>query len=165
LTTLKVMDHKTLYCQQCGKKYALRDAGDAGATGLRCCSCWGLLGARYVPDVGTGVDISREFLHMIVAGCKLKKAIGSRWDSTLFRAEHLELKLEVLARIFTNEFAEAHPYYIPRLFRGAYQASKIRHPNVVGILDVGRVQSCYFIISELVEKGRVCAIFWTRPRQ
>jgi len=155
LTTLKVMDHRTLYCQQCGKKYVPRGAG---ATGLRCCACWGPLGAQYVPDVGAGVDISREFLHMIVAGCKLKKAISSRWDSTLFRAEHLELKVEVLARIFTNEFAKAHPFYIRRLFREAYQASKIRHPNVVGILDVGRVQSCYFIISELVEKGSLRSI-------
>jgi hypothetical protein len=50
--------------------------------------------------------------------------------------------------MFTPEFGEEHPDYMRRLFSGAAEGQHLHSPQVSTVLDLGRVQECYYIMSE-----------------
>jgi len=146
------MDRESLYCQECGRRYELRGRGGRE---LHCAACGGRLASEYVSTVGRDRLRSRDFVGEVVGGCRIKKALMVFWDSVAYQGTHLKLKLDVRVRIITNEFAEAHPFYIGQLLRQAHLSRSVRCPNVLCVIDVGRLPNCYFIITELAEGGSV----------
>ena len=75
--------------------------------------------------------------------------------------------IAVSVEIFCPEHVEKHSVYFYRLFEGLHAAGKLRHTNMLTLIDLGRTSDCYFVISEwagdnglreLMEKGGPLAV-------
>lgn len=67
----------------------------------------------------------------------------------VFRARHKELGALVALKLLLNE--DPGPEALGRFRREAQVLAKIKHPNVVGISDLGEENGCPFLVMELIE--------------
>jgi len=66
-----------------------------------------------------------------------------------------KLKMPVALELFPHDREGYDERAIVELFRGIASASELRHPNVVGCLDLGRREEYDFAVYELVDGGSV----------
>jgi serine/threonine protein kinase len=67
----------------------------------------------------------------------------------VFRARHKELGALVALKLLLHE--DPGPEAVGRFRREAQVLAKIKHPNVVGISDLGEENGCPFLVMELIE--------------
>src|SRR5262249_31718441 len=89
-------------------------------------------------------------LPRFVGGYLMLDTLGRERLAPMARARHMAAGREVAVTVLKNEWS-CLPPYVARLVRDAYAVTPVRHPNLVGLIDVGEAQGrCYFV-TELVE--------------
>ena len=145
-----------LHCIKCEERFDIRGEEIEGRT-VRCPLC-GLKLTTDLSDWGMARKTRDDYRKKVLAGCKLKSRVRAGRDSFTYRAEHQDHDVPVLFEVFPHDRAGYDEDWIVRLFRGLAEASKLRHPNVVVLYDLGRREEYDFCIRELADGGSVRAM-------
>ena len=86
----------------------------------------------------------------VIAGCQLQTLLGSGGMGAVWRAHHLALDIPVAVKLLLP-LKELEATAAERLLREARSAARLRHPNIVGVLNVGEEAGLPFLVMELVE--------------
>lgn len=81
---------------------------------------------------------------------RLLRALGAGGMATVYEAEHLGLQKRVAVKVLRPELA-ASADMRARFLREGVAASRIRHPHVVDITDVGEHDGTPYLVMELLE--------------
>jgi serine/threonine protein kinase len=87
---------------------------------------------------------------LIVGGCRLVELLGVGGMGAVWKAQHLALDVPVAIKLMLP-IQELDPNAGERLLREARAAARLRHPNIVGVLNVGEDAGLPFLVMELVE--------------
>ena len=84
-----------------------------------------------------------------IGGCRIEAKIGQGGMGVVYRAHHEGLDIPVAVKVLTNlsEIPDAQE----RFLREARIAARLRHPSIVGVLNVGCEEGIHFIVMEYVE--------------
>src|SRR3989339_650687 len=93
----------------------------------------------------------RGLIGQELAGCRIEKKLGQGGMGAVFKAHHLALDIPVAVKVLPPSFAKGSPETIDRFLREARAAARLRHPNVVGVMNVGVDKGLHYIIMEYVE--------------
>jgi serine/threonine protein kinase len=86
----------------------------------------------------------------VVGGCRLERLLGVGGMGAVWRAHHLALDVPVAIKLMLP-IKDLDPNAGERLLREARAAARLRHPNIVGVLNVGEDAGQPFLVMELVE--------------
>jgi serine/threonine-protein kinase len=86
----------------------------------------------------------------VVGGCRLESLLGVGGMGAVWRAHHLALDVPVALKLMLP-IKGVDPNAGERLLREARAAARLRHPNIVGVLNVGEESGLPFLVMELVE--------------
>jgi predicted ATPase len=81
---------------------------------------------------------------------EILKLIGSGGMGEVYRAVDTRLRREVAVKVLSPEFA-GQSQALERFLQEARAASKLNHPNIITIYDVGSAGSVSYIVMELVD--------------
>src|SRR5512136_987513 len=82
----------------------------------------------------------------------IRAELGRGGFATVYRALDTTLEREVALKVLKPGWTD-DPRAVERFMREARQASRLKHPNIVTIYDVGQAEGRLFIAMELV-RGR-----------
>ena len=91
-------------------------------------------------------------IDIVAKRYKIKAVIGQGGMADVYLAFDQILNREVAIKVLRDKLAE-DPVTLVRFQREASAASKLSHPNVVDIYDVGESEGCHYIVMEYV-RGR-----------
>ncbi|MBV8601036.1 MAG: Stk1 family PASTA domain-containing Ser/Thr kinase [Candidatus Eremiobacteraeota bacterium] len=81
---------------------------------------------------------------------RLERRIGDGGMAVVYAGTDVLLRRRVAIKVLREQFA-ADDDFVRRFYNEAQSAAKLSHPNIVNTFDVGRENSTYFIVMELVE--------------
>jgi len=85
-----------------------------------------------------------------LGGYRLLTTLGAGGMATVYEGEHLALQKRVAVKVLRPELA-ASPDMRARFLREGVAASRIRHPHVVDITDVGEHEGMPYLVMELLD--------------
>jgi hypothetical protein len=86
----------------------------------------------------------------VIGGCRLLHVLGVGGMGAVWKAHHLALDIPVALKLMLPiEVPEANAG--ERLLREARAAARLRHPNIVGVFNVGEEEGVHFLVMEFVE--------------
>src|SRR6476659_6860429 len=88
--------------------------------------------------------------RLLVGGYQLNSRIGEGGLATVYRGTDIPLGRSVAVKVLKEQHAQ-NQGFVARFEREARAAARIRHPNVVEVLDSGQEDGTLFIVMELVE--------------
>ncbi len=86
----------------------------------------------------------------MIGGCRLLHLLGVGGMGAVWKAHHLALDIPVALKLMLPLEALG-PNAGERLLREARAAAKLRHPNIVGVFNVGEDAGVHFLVMEFVE--------------
>jgi eukaryotic-like serine/threonine-protein kinase len=86
----------------------------------------------------------------VIGGCRLERLLGVGGMGAVWRAHHLALDVPVAVKLMLP-IQNLDPNAAERLLREARAAARLRHPNIVGVLNVGDEGGLRFLVMELIE--------------
>ncbi|HUT34877.1 MAG TPA: serine/threonine-protein kinase [Planctomycetota bacterium] len=89
----------------------------------------------------------------MVGGCRLVRKLGQGGMGAVYQAHHVGLDIPVAVKILPPEFVQRSADAVDRFLGEARAAARLKHPNIVGVYNVGCEAGIYFIVMELVEGG------------
>lgn len=107
------------------------------------------------PSPGGSDPAHRESLPHCLGGCRILRRLGQGGMGAVYLAHHERLDCEVAIKILPASLAERSESFIQRFVKEARLAARLRHPNVVQVLDVGTDQGYHYAIQEYVNGGSV----------
>lgn len=90
-----------------------------------------------------------SLINTVVGNCLVQSCIGQGGMGAVYLAHHQGLDIPVALKILNP--LDSIEYARERFVREARAAAKLRHPNIVGVLDVGCEKGLDFIVMEYVE--------------
>jgi hypothetical protein len=84
-----------------------------------------------------------------LGGCKIESKIGQGGMGAVYKAHHLALDIPVAVKVLQP--IDAIEGARERFLREARIAARLRHPHIVGVLNVGTERNLDFIVMEYVE--------------
>jgi serine/threonine protein kinase len=84
-----------------------------------------------------------------IGGCRIESKIGQGGMGTVYKAHHLALDIPVAVKVLAT--LTVMDKGRERFLREARIAAKLRHPYIVGVLNVGTERDIDFIVMEFVE--------------
>lgn len=99
----------------------------------------------------------------VLGGCRLESLLGVGGMGAVWRAHHLALDVLVALKLMLP-IKDVDPNAGERLLREARAAARLRHPNIVGVLNVGEESGLPFLVMELVEGQSLQKILDARGR-
>lgn len=106
----------------------------------------GVLSPRQVDEIMRRVDDDRSE-KLRVPGYEIGELIGQGATSLVFRARHELIGRDVAIKVLRRESEDG----LQQLLEEARATASVRHPNVVGLHEVGRLQRRVFFVMELVD--------------
>ncbi len=82
--------------------------------------------------------------------CRLVAKLGTGGMGSVYLAEHAGLGRKVAVKILPADMCR-DPEYVARFRREATTASRMEHPNIVQIFDVGQADGRYFIVMQYID--------------
>lgn len=98
-------------------------------------------------------EVISESIPPRIGGCRLMRKLGQGGMGAVYLAHHERLDTEVAIKILPQALAMKSPKFVERFIKEARLAAKLRHPNVVQVLDVGEDRGYHFAIQEYVDGG------------
>ncbi|MFW6457722.1 MAG: serine/threonine protein kinase [Planctomycetota bacterium] len=147
------MDISVLHCVVCEDRHDIHMDDPEDRT-VRCPRC----GEKLTEDLSDwgGVDKKRDpYRKKTLAQCKLLRRLWAGPHSITYRGKHRGQDMPVLFEIWPHDGPGYDEDWMLRLLRGVAEASKLRHPNVVVIYNLGRREGFDFCMRELVDGGSV----------
>ena len=89
--------------------------------------------------------------------------IGSGGMGMVYEAIHLELRKRVALKTLHPEYAQV-PVAQARFVREGEAASRIRHPHVVDVTDLGTHEGVPYLVMEFLEGMDLAAYLTQKPR-
>jgi tRNA A-37 threonylcarbamoyl transferase component Bud32/tetratricopeptide (TPR) repeat protein len=102
--------------------------------------------------------ISEQLTGKIIGGCRLLYKIGGGGMGGVFKAHHVGLDIPVAVKILYSHLAAEDSLFIRRFIREARSAAKLRHPNIVGVMNVGYENGLHYLIMPFVEGGSAAVL-------
>ena len=81
---------------------------------------------------------------------RLDRKLGEGGMATVYCGTDILLRRRVAIKVLREQYA-ADEEFVRRFYQEAESAARLSHPNIVNTFDVGRQDSTYFIIMELVD--------------
>lgn len=90
-----------------------------------------------------------EIIGQTVGGCKILQKIGHGGMGTVYKAHHLALDITVAVKILKplSDVPDAKE----RFLREARIAAKFRHPNIIGVTNVGCDNGVHYIVMDYID--------------
>ncbi len=154
------MGKLVLHCVRCAKRYEL--ARELGPADVRCPQCGELLRRGVAPGPGAkGKPARRQprdpWRKRTIAGCRLRRRVRAGRDSLCYQADSLKLHMPVLVEVFPCDVPGYRRDRVLAILDGLSGASRLHHPNVVALIDVGRAEDCDFVVTEWLGAGSLRA--------
>ena len=91
----------------------------------------------------------------VIGRCRTIRELGRGGVGTVYLAQHQTLQIEVALKVLSPALSMDNPALAERFIREAQLAARIRHPNVVAVMDAGHDESTglYYIVMEFVGGG------------
>jgi hypothetical protein len=95
----------------------------------------------------------------IIGRCKILRELGRGGVGTVYLAKHQTLQIEVALKVLSPSLSLDQPALAERFIREAQLAARIRHPNVIAVMDAAHDEptGLYYIVLEYVGGG---ALAW-----
>ena len=109
-------------------------------------------------------DPAEDLVDKVIGGgrYKIKGIIGRGGMGVVYSAMHLELDQEVAIKVLPASYAR-DAETLKRFEREAKTASRVRHPNVVTVFDLGRLDTGEpYLVMELLEGRDLAAVMVER---
>jgi serine/threonine protein kinase len=90
-----------------------------------------------------------------IGRCRIIRELGRGGVGTVYLATHQTLQIEVALKILSPSLSLENPSLGERFIREAQLAARIRHPNVIAVMDAAHDEfsGAYFIVMEYVGGG------------
>jgi len=91
----------------------------------------------------------------VIGRCRTIRELGRGGVGTVYLATHQTLQIEVAIKVLSPSLSIENPALAERFIREAQLAARIRHPNVIAVMDAAHDDSTglYFIVMEYVGGG------------
>jgi hypothetical protein len=91
----------------------------------------------------------------VIGRCRIIRELGRGGVGTVYLATHQTLQIEVALKILSPALSLDNPALAERFIREAQMAARIRHPNVIAVMDAAydETTGLYFIVQEFVGGG------------
>jgi serine/threonine protein kinase len=91
----------------------------------------------------------------VIGRCRTIRELGRGGVGTVFLATHQTLQIEVALKILSPALSMDNPALAERFIREAQLAARIRHPNVIAVMDAAHDEATglYYIVMEFVGGG------------
>ncbi len=95
----------------------------------------------------------------VIGRCKILRELGRGGVGTVYLAKHQTLQIEVALKVLSPSLSLDQPALAERFIREAQLAARIRHPNVIAVMDAAHDEptGLYYIVLEYVGGG---ALAW-----
>jgi len=95
----------------------------------------------------------------VIGRCRIIRELGRGGVGTVYLATHQTLQIEVALKVLSPALSMDNPALAERFIREAQLAARIRHPNVIAVMDAAHDEptGLYFIVLEYVGGG---ALSW-----
>jgi len=90
-----------------------------------------------------------ELVGTTIGGCRILEKIGYGGMGTVYKAHHIALDIIVAVKVLKplSDVPDAKE----RFLREARIAAKLRHPNIIGVTNVGCENGVHFIVMEYID--------------
>ncbi|MCE0521519.1 MAG: protein kinase [Methylacidiphilales bacterium] len=91
----------------------------------------------------------------VIGRCRTIRELGRGGVGTVYLATHQTLQIEVALKVLSPSLSIDNPALAERFIREAQLAARIRHPNVIAVMDAAHDEATglYFIVMEFVGGG------------
>jgi serine/threonine protein kinase len=91
----------------------------------------------------------------VIGRCRIIRELGRGGVGTVYLATHQTLQIEVALKVLSPALSLDNPALAERFIREAQMAARIRHPNVIAVMDAAydETTGLYFIVQEFVGGG------------
>ena len=91
----------------------------------------------------------------VVGRCRTIRELGRGGVGTVYLATHQTLQIEVALKVLSPALSMDNPALAERFIREAQLAARIRHPNVIAVMDAAHDEATglYYIVMEYVGGG------------
>jgi hypothetical protein len=95
----------------------------------------------------------------VIGRCRILRELGRGGVGTVYLAKHQTLQIEVALKVLSPALSLDNPALAERFIREAQVAARIRHPNVIAVMDAAHDEptGLYYIVFEYVGGG---ALSW-----
>jgi len=91
-------------------------------------------------------------LGKTISGYRIIERIGEGGMGTVYKANQLALDRVVAFKVLPEELS-GNPQFIARFEREAKLLAKLRHPNIVSIIDKGQQDNYFYLVMEYIPGG------------
>jgi serine/threonine protein kinase len=95
---------------------------------------------------------------------RIEELVGRGAFGAVYRATHALLETTVAIKLLRAEVVARKPEVVTQLVEEARLAARIRHPNVVRVLDVTRTPEVTFVVMEFIDGESLAAAIAVRGR-
>ena len=88
--------------------------------------------------------------YLVAGKYRLREPLGTGGFGTVYRAIQIDLERDVALKVLSPQLA-ASPAARERFRREGLSASRLKHPNVVQVLDFGADESLAFLVMEILQ--------------
>ncbi len=91
----------------------------------------------------------------VIGRCRTIRELGRGGVGTVYLATHQTLQIEVALKVLSPSLSLENPGLAERFIREAQLAARIRHPNVIAVMDAAHDETTglYYIVMEYVGGG------------
>jgi serine/threonine protein kinase len=129
------------HCPSCHKVYLGKKEGEQP---LACKNCSKTLNP---PAKSSKKD---PLLGSTLGACLISRKLGQGGMGSVYLAFHLRLQKWVALKILPHNPLQLENQ-VDRFLVEARSGSKLEHPNIVAVLDVGEEKNCYYMIQQYIE--------------
>jgi len=133
-----------IICGKCSAEVELPSAGEAPQA--RCPACGAVF---HLPKLAEGEELPHPDAF---PGYRVVAMVGFGGMGTVYRAIQLSMEREVALKVLHKRYSHV-PRFVERFEREATALAALNHPNIVAVIDRGRVDDTYFFVMEYV-RGR-----------
>jgi len=130
-----------IVCGKCSAEVELPRSGESSE--VRCPAC----GAVFrMPSLAEGEELPHPESF---PGYRVVAIVGYGGMGTVYRAIQLSMDREVAVKVLLRKHAHV-PRFVARFEREASALAVLNHPNIVAVIDRGRVDDLYYFVMEYV---------------
>ena len=121
--------------------------GEISRTTLRCPRCGGRISGEptYTPD-----SLITQFQSAIAGKYKIRRELGKGGMAVVYEAEDLALERRVALKFLLPDFSQDDEV-LERFRREAIVASKLDHPAIVPIYNIGKADRYWYIVMKYID--------------
>ncbi len=139
------------HCDRCGR---ILSATESSSGKLGKCVCGGTIPVPFLRHTPTQDNPLRG---LVPAGCRIDGVMGKGSAATVYKAHHLALDVPIAIKIFHPEEKRSHTPMAQRFLKEARVIARIKHPNIVAVMNAGEEQGYSFIVMQLVVGGSLAS--------